>query len=80
MPSNGLFTSDGACLRKLLQDLHKGLVKISKGTFHCLSQIKLKIQNEKLNPYPDTFSLDWDNLSELELKRLVTQVHPSQNY
>ncbi len=34
----------------------------------------MKIQNEKLNPFPDTFSLDWENLSETELKRLVTQV------
>lgn len=42
------------------------------------SQIKLKIQNEKLNPYPDTFSLDWENLSENELKRLVVQLEKTR--
>ena len=43
-----------------------------------LSQIKLKIQNEKLNPLPDPFALDWDNLSETEMKRLVGQLEKTK--
>ena len=42
------------------------------------SQIKLKIQNEKLNPLPDPFALDWDNLSETEMKRLVGQLEKTK--
>jgi len=49
-------------------------MEIKKGFF----QIKLKIQNEKLNPFPDTFSLDWENLSETELKRLVVQLEKTR--
>ena len=41
-------------------------------------QIKLKIQNEKLNPLPDPFALDWDNLSETEMKRLVGQLEKTK--
>ena len=41
-------------------------------------QIKLKIQNEKLNPLPDPFALDWDNLSETEMKRLVGQLEKTR--
>ena len=37
-------------------------------------QVRLKIQNDKLLAIPDPFSLDWDNLSETELKRLVGQL------
>jgi hypothetical protein len=42
-------------------------------------QIKLKIQNEKMEPLPDSFFLDWDNLSETELKRLVIQLEKTRN-
>ena len=44
-----------------------------------LFQIKLKIQNEKMQAMPDPFSLDWDNLSETELKRLVGQLEKTRN-
>ena len=43
-----------------------------------VSQIKLKIQNEKMNPLPDPFALDWDNLSETEMKRLVGQLEKTK--
>lgn len=36
-------------------------------------QIKLKIQNDRSSFLPDPFMMDWDNLSETELKRLVVQ-------
>jgi len=39
----------------------------------------LKIQNEKVEPLPDSFFLDWDNLSETELKRLVIQLEKTRN-
>jgi hypothetical protein len=42
-------------------------------------QIKLKIQNDKQSLFPDTFMLDWDNLSETELKRLVVQLEKTKN-
>ncbi len=42
-------------------------------------QIKLKIQNEKMHPLPDPFALDWDNLSETELKRLVIQLEKTRS-
>ena len=44
----------------------------------AIFQIKLKIQNEKLNPLPDPFALDWDNLSETEMKRLVGQLEKTK--
>ena len=47
--------------------------------FPFFSQIKLKIQNDKLHPLPDAFSLDWDTLSETELKRLVLQLEKTKN-
>ena len=46
---------------------------------HELEQIKLKIQNEKLNLLPDPFALDWDALSETEMKRLVGQLEKTRN-
>ena len=46
--------------------------------FDVYFQIKLKIQNEKLNPLPDPFALDWDNLSETEMKRLVGQLEKTK--
>ncbi|TRY68718.1 hypothetical protein TCAL_15105 [Tigriopus californicus] len=46
---------------------------------HELEQVRLKIQNEKQYPMPDPFSLDWDNLSETELKRLVGQLEKTRN-
>jgi hypothetical protein len=46
---------------------------------HELEQIKLKIQNEKMNPLPDPFALDWDALSETEMKRLVGQLEKTRN-
>ena len=42
-------------------------------------QVKLKIQNDKLLQIPDPFSLDWDNLSETELKRLVGQLEKTRS-
>ncbi len=42
-------------------------------------QIKLKIQNDKQSLFPDTFMMDWDNLSETELKRLVGQLEKTKN-
>ena len=45
---------------------------------HSISGVKLKIQNEKLNPLPDPFALDWDNLSETEMKRLVGQLEKTR--
>lgn len=39
----------------------------------------MKIQNEKMQPLPDPFSLDWDNLSETELKRLVGQLERTRS-
>ena len=41
--------------------------------------MKLKIQNDKLLQIPDPFSLDWDNLSETELKRLVGQLEKTRS-
>ena len=41
-------------------------------------QIKLKIQNDKIHPVPDML-LDWDKLSETELKRLVVQLEKTRN-
>ena len=32
-----------------------------------------------MHPLPDPFSLDWDNLSETELKRLVGQLEKTRN-
>ena len=46
---------------------------------HELEQIKLKIQNEKMNLLPDPFALDWDALSETEMKRLVGQLEKTRN-
>ena len=46
---------------------------------HELEQIKLKIQNEKMNLVPDPFALDWDALSETEMKRLVGQLEKTRN-
>ena len=46
---------------------------------HELEQIKLKIQNEKMNLVPDPFALDWDALSETEMKRLVVQLEKTRN-
>ena len=46
---------------------------------HELEQVKLKIQNDKLLQIPDPFSLDWDNLSETELKRLVGQLEKTRS-
>jgi hypothetical protein len=43
-----------------------------------LLQIKLKIQNDRMNPVPDML-LDWDKLSETELKRLVSQLEKTRN-
>ncbi len=42
-------------------------------------QIKMKIQNDKQSLMPDAFMLDWDNLSETELKRLVAQLEKTKN-
>ena len=39
----------------------------------------MKIQNDKLLQIPDPFSLDWDNLSETELKRLVGQLEKTRS-
>ena len=47
-------------------------------SYYSIIQIKLKIQNEKLNPLPDPFALDWDNLSETEMKRLVGQLEKTK--
>ena len=44
-----------------------------------MEQVKLKIQNDKLLQIPDPFSLDWDNLSETELKRLVGQLEKTRS-
>jgi hypothetical protein len=41
-------------------------------------QIKLKIQSDRMNPVPDML-LDWDKLSETELKRLVSQLEKTRN-
>ena len=46
---------------------------------HELEQVKLKIQNEKMNLVPDPFALDWDALSETEMKRLVGQLEKTRN-
>ena len=45
---------------------------------HELEEIKLKIQNDKSHPLPDML-LDWDSLSETELKRLVGQLEKTRN-
>ena len=45
---------------------------------HELEQIKLKMQNEKINLLPDPFALDWDALSETEMKRLVGQLEKTK--
>ena len=50
----------------------------SHDSYYSIIQIKLKIQNEKLNPLPDPFALDWDNLSETEMKRLVGQLEKTK--
>ena len=42
-------------------------------------QIKLKIQNDKSYLFPDPFMMDWDSLSETELKRLVSQLEKTKN-
>ena len=39
----------------------------------------MKIQNDKQSLMPDAFMLDWDNLSETELKRLVAQLEKTKN-
>jgi hypothetical protein len=39
----------------------------------------LKIQNDKSYLYPDPFMMDWDSLSENELKRLVSQLEKTKN-
>ena len=41
-------------------------------------QIKMKIQSDKQSLIPDAFMLDWDNLSETELKRLVVQLEKTR--
>ncbi|XP_040569312.1 uncharacterized protein [Lepeophtheirus salmonis] len=46
---------------------------------HELEQIKIKIQNDKLHPLPNSFALDWDTLSETELKRLVMELEKTKN-
>jgi len=43
-----------------------------------LEEIKLKIQNDKSHPLPDML-LNWDNLSEVEMKRLVMQLEKTRN-
>ena len=38
----------------------------------------MKIQSDKQSLIPDAFMLDWDNLSETELKRLVVQLEKTR--
>jgi len=45
---------------------------------HELEEIKIKIANDKINQVPDML-LDWDKLSETELKRLVSQLEKTRN-
>ena len=49
-----------------------------KGLTRVPVQIKLKIQSDRMNPVPDML-LDWDKLSETELKRLVSQLEKMRN-
>ncbi len=44
----------------------------------CRSSKKFTV-SEKQHPLPDPFSLDWDNLSETELKRLVGQLEKTRS-
>jgi hypothetical protein len=39
----------------------------------------MKIQNDKQYLFPDPFMMDWDSLSENELKRLVAQLEKTRN-
>lgn len=48
-------------------------------TLEIVFQIKLKIQNDKSFLFPDPFMMDWDSLSETELKRLVSQLEKTRN-
>jgi hypothetical protein len=48
-------------------------------TFVFRLQIKLKIQNDKAYLFPDPFMMDWDSLSENELKRLVSQLEKTRD-
>lgn len=36
------------------------------------------MKNDRQNLVPDPFMMDWDNLSEAELKKLVTQLERSR--
>jgi len=44
--------------------------------FFFIFQLKLKMQSDKINP--SAFSLDWDSLSETEMKRLVGQLEKTK--
>ena len=50
------------------------LAEQKKWLEHELEEFKLKQQNEKIRHIPDPFALDWNALSETEMKRLVQQL------
>ena len=56
------------------RQLNIQLVEQKKWLEHELEDVKLKQQNEKIRMVPDPFALDWDALSETEMKRLVQQL------
>eukprot|EP00090_Calanus_glacialis_P007611 TRINITY_DN16050_c0_g1_i1.p1 TRINITY_DN16050_c0_g1~~TRINITY_DN16050_c0_g1_i1.p1 ORF type:complete len:377 (-),score=139.92 TRINITY_DN16050_c0_g1_i1:90-1220(-) len=60
------------------KQLNTQLLEQKRWLEHELEEIKLKIQNDKSHPLPDML-LDWDSLSETELKRLVGQLEKTRN-
>jgi len=60
------------------KQLNTQLMEQKRWLEHELEEIKLKIQNDKSHPLPDML-LDWDSLSETELKRLVGQLEKTRN-
>ncbi|XP_023322812.1 BUD13 homolog isoform X2 [Eurytemora carolleeae] len=77
----GNFESDDSEIKQKYDgqmQINLQLIEQKKWLEHELEEIKQKIQNDKINPIPDML-LDWDKLSETELKRLVSQLEKTRN-
>ena len=76
LEAGNLEADDSPIKRKYDSQRHLNiqLAEQKKWLEHELEDVKLKQQNEKIRMIPDPFALDWDALSETEMKRLVQQL------